>query len=337
VERAFYWDDGSKPYLKSETFKIQISDPKSQYPLPHSSFIIPNSSLMLPPSTVYLNGQFMSSDRATISPEDRGFYFADGVYEVIKYYKNQPFCFEEHMQRLKNSLAGVRISYSEVDKLKDICQALILANQLNFDYAAVYIQITRGVAVRTHRFPNPTVEPTVYARAFRMPACMNEMINGVKVLSSEDIRWLRCNIKSIALLPNTMMFEEVSRLGAFECMFVRNGMVTEASHSNIMAVKNGVVHTHPDSNFVLPGITKAAVIRICKELHIKVVEEPIDVLTLGDYAEWFLTGTGSEIVPVVQIDETLIGGGSPGPITRRLQKEFFRITYEKLAGEEITI
>lgn len=292
---------------------------------------------MLPPSTVYLNGQFMSNDKASISPEDRGFYFADGVYEVIKYYKNRPFCFEEHMQRLKNSLEGVRINYHEVDKMKDICQALVVANQLNNDYAAVYIQITRGVAIRTHRFPNPAVTPTVYARAFRMPACMNEMINGVKVLSREDIRWLRCNIKSIALLPNTMMFEEVARQGAFECMFVRNGMVTEASHSNIMAVKNGVVYTHPDSNLILPGITKTAVIRLCKELAIGVVEEPVDASTVGEYEEWFLTGTGSEIVPVVQIDETTIGSGTPGPVTRRLQREFFRITYEKLAGEEIAI
>jgi len=292
---------------------------------------------MLQPSTVYLNGHFMSKDRASISPEDRGFYFADGVYEVIKYYKGKPFCFSEHMSRLKNSLSGIRINYTELEKLQGVCEALIGINQLNDNYAAVYIQITRGVAERTHRFPSDDVKPTLYARAFPMPPFIEEMRKGVCIMTREDIRWLLCNIKSIALLPNTLLFEEVAEQGAFECMLIRNGFVTEATHSNIMAVKSGGVYTHPDSNFVLPGITKSIVIKLCKEIDIKVTEKPIKAAEIYDYDEWFITGTGSEIVPVVKINDAIIGNGKPGPVTRLLQKAFLNITYEKLAGEKIVI
>jgi D-alanine transaminase len=164
-----------------------------------------------------------------------------------------------------------------------------------------------------------------------------EMNNGVQVMMREDIRWLRCNIKSIALLPNTLLFEEVAEKGAFECLLVRNGCVTEATHSNILAVRNNTLYTHPDSNLILPGITKSAVLRLCRDHNIKVVEEPIKADEISTYDEWFLTGTGSEIVPVVKIDDVLIGGGKPGPVTRRLQQEFFRITYEALAGEKMVV
>jgi D-alanine transaminase len=292
---------------------------------------------MLQPSTVYLNGQFMSNERASISPDDRGFYFADGIYEVIKYYKGHPFCFEEHMERLRNSLAGIQMDYTETGKLKDVCYALIETNLFKHEYAAVYIQITRGAAIRTHRFPSGDVKPTIYARAFPMAPCLEEMKTGVHVMTRDDIRWLRCNIKSIALLPNTLLFEEVARHGAFECMLVRNGMVTEATHSNLLAVKKNVVHTHPDSNLILPGITKSVVFKLCKELDIQVVEEPIKVEEIGKYEEWFSTGTGSEIVPVIKVDNLVIGNGKPGPVTRMLQKAFYKVTYEQLAGEKIVI
>jgi len=286
---------------------------------------------------VYLNGQFISNDKALISPNDRGFYFADGVYEVIKFYKNHPFCFEEHIKRLKNSLSGIRLNFKDADKLRHVCNALIESNGLKKDFAGVYIQITRGVSDRTHRFPQNNVKPTIYARAFRLPACVSELTDGVKVLTREDIRWLRCDIKSIALLPNTLLFEEVASQGAFECVLVRNGFVTEASHSNILAVKDGTVQTHPDSNLVLPGITKSVVLKLCRDLSIPVVEQPVKASEIKDYDEWFITGTGSEIIPVVQIDNIKIGKGNPGPVTRKLQNAFFAITYSALAGETLEI
>ena len=292
---------------------------------------------MLQHSTVYLNGQFMSRDRAMVSPEDRGFYFADGIYEVVKFYKGKPFCFEEHINRFKNSLSGVKIRFENTARLRDVFDALIKANNLTDKYAGVYIQITRGVAPRTHRFPDGNIEPTVFARAFDLPAYVSEMSNGVGIATHEDIRWQWCNIKSIALLPNTIIFEEAAAQGAFECMLIRNGFVTEATHSNIMAVKNNTVYTHPDTNLILPGITRMAVLRLCRMNNIQVVEEPVKASEIAHYDEWFICGTGSEIVPVVKIDNLPVGNAKPGPITRMIQQEFFKITYEELAGEKMEL
>lgn len=290
---------------------------------------------MLQHSTVYLNGQFMSGERAKISPDDRGFYFADGVYEVVKYYKGKPFYFDEHLQRLQNSLSGIKIRFDNLSKLREVCDALVNVNHFKNKYAGVYLQITRGVAPRTHRFPQGDIAPTVYAKAFPMPAFINEMRNGVRVITHEDIRWQWCNIKSIALLPNTYIFEHAAAQGAFECMLIRNGNITEATHSNIMAVKNGTVLTHPESNLILSGITRLAVLQLCKKLNIPAVEEPVKVSDIKKCDEWFICGTGSEITPIVQIDETPVGNGKPGPLTRLLQQEFFRISYEALAGEKM--
>jgi D-alanine transaminase len=292
---------------------------------------------MLQHATVYLNGQFMSSDRAMISPEDRGFYFADGVYEVIKYYKGKPFCFDEHISRLNHSLSGVKISFENTPGLSDVCDALINTNNFNNAYAGVYIQVTRGVAPRTHRFPEGNIEPTVFARAFSMPPYLNEMRDGVRLVTHEDIRWQWCHIKSIALLPNTVIFEEAATQGAFECMLIRNGFITEATHSNIMAVKNNTIYTHPQSNLILPGITRMAVLQLCRRNNIPVVEEPVKASEIENYDEWFICGAGSEIVPVIKIDDSPVSHAKPVPVTRLLQREFLRITYEELAGEKMVL
>jgi D-alanine transaminase len=292
---------------------------------------------MLKPATVYLNGQFISRDKALISPDDRGFYFADGVYEVIKYYRNNPFCFEEHMNRLRNSLAAIQINFSGIEKLAEICQALIGANHLKHVHAAVYIQITRGVAERIHRLPEKHIKPTIYVKAFSLSPFLEQMQHGIRVITREDIRWHRCNIKSIALLPNTLLYEEAAGHGAGECLLVRNGFFTEATHSNILAVRNGAVVTHPDSPLILAGITKAVVLKICRQSGIEVYEEPIRVSEMDRYSEWLITGTGSEIIPVVQMDDIVISKGKPGPVTRLLQREFLRMTHEELAGESVVL
>jgi D-alanine transaminase len=281
---------------------------------------------MQQPVTVYLNGQFLQKDQASISPDDRGFYFADGVYEVIKYYHGYPFCMDEHLQRLANSLSGTRIIYAKINELADTCGKLIEINQLKSEDSGIYIQITRGASVRRHSFPDTGVKPTIYIYTFPMPSFSNEMGKGVKAITREDIRWHRCNIKSIALLPNTMMFQEAFEQGAFETILVREGNFTEATHSNVLFVKEGAVHTHPDSNLILPGITKSVVFGICKEHSIRVNELPVKAAELAAYDECFITGTGSEIMPVTRIDDTVVGNGKPGPVTRFLQDKFLEIT-----------
>jgi D-alanine transaminase len=281
-----------------------------------------------PASIVYLNGRFISKDESFISTDDRGFYFADGVYEVIKYYKGLPFCFEDHMIRLRNSLSSVRIDF-DVSMLGSLCNQLIEDNLLRDEYSGVYIQITRGVAPRIHRFPGNEVKPTLFLRAFIMPAFLDDLQKGIRVISHEDIRWLRCDVKSIALLPNTMLFQQAVEQNAGECFLVRNGNYTEATHSNIMAVMGKTVFTHPDSNLILPGITKKVVIRLCAELGIPLIERPLASSETNLFDECFITGTGSEIMPVVEIDGKPVGNGKPGSVTRRLQEEFFNITYGK--------
>jgi D-alanine transaminase len=243
---------------------------------------------------------------------------------------------EDHLERLRNSLAAVRIDFGPMQEIFSICNTLIDANQLRTEYAGIYLQITRGVAPRMHRFPGGDIKPSLYIRAFAMPACLEEILNGIRVITREDIRWLRCNIKSIALLPNTLLFQEAAEQGAGECFLMRNGYYTEATHSNIMAVMQGIVFTHPDSNLILPGITKKTVIGICGELGLKIIERPVMEIETSSFEECFITGTGSEITPVIQIDDKKVGDGLPGPVTRQLQKAFFRITYKELGGEEIT-
>jgi D-alanine transaminase len=278
--------------------------------------------------TVYLNGRFVSREEARISPDDRGFYFADGVYEVIKYYNGRPFRFAPHLNRLRDGLQALRIGFSGLNELETLCGQLIAINKLTGSDAGVYLQITRGAASRMHRFPGNGVLPTIYINTFQMPAMKEELENGIRVIMREDIRWQRCNIKSIALLPNVLMFQEAAEQGAGECFFVRNGVYTEATHSNIFAVKSGKIYTHPDSHYILPGITKRAVMDICLELDIPVLETPIPANLTGDFDEFFITGTVSEITPVIGIDDQDISGGIPGPITRRLQEEFTKLTHK---------
>ncbi len=302
---------------------------KAVYKTPHKGGIPGvDMSSATSPCIVYLNGRFISNNESLISTDDRGFYFADGIYEVVKYYRGLPFCFEDHMIRLRNSISSIRIDF-DTSILPDICDKLIGDNFLKDEYAGIYIQITRGIAPRIHRFPGKEVKPTLFLRAFGMPSFTDDLQKGIRVITREDIRWLRCNVKSIALLPNTMLFQEAVEQNAGECFLVRNGFYTEATHSNIMAVIGGTVHTHPDSNLILPGITKRVVIRLCDELCIPLTERPVESSETSRFDECFITGTGSEIMPVVEIDGQSVGNGKPGPVTKRLQDEFFKLTYGK--------
>lgn len=275
--------------------------------------------------TVYLNGKFFSKSEAFISPEDRGFNFADGIYEVIKYYGGKPFRYADHLERLKRSLKEVQIEYKDADQLESVFQELLDKNGLAAQEAGIYLQITRGSQTRIHRFPD-NIQPTVYATVFPFASQWNQLENGVKVITTEDIRWLRCDIKSVSLLPNVLAAQKAYGQDAMEAIFIRNGLVTEGSHSSFMAVKNGVVYTHPDSNLILPGITKKVVFEICRDHNIQVIEEPIPASKLANMDEMMIIGTGSEVSPVVQLDDMLVGNGNPGPVTLFIQEKFFKQT-----------
>jgi D-alanine transaminase len=282
---------------------------------------------------VYLNGAFISKKEACISPDDRGFYFADGIYEVIKYYKGKPFCFNDHMIRLKRSLNEVKISFDRFDMIEETAGKLISINKLEDEHAGIYIQITRGVHPRMHSFPEKSVCPTLYINAYPFPSIYDRLKHGIKVIMRNDIRWHRCDIKAIGLLPNVLMYQEAIENGAQECFFVREKYFTESTHSNIFAVSQGTVHTHPDSDLILSGITKKIVLQICRESGIAVDESPVYAEEYKYYDEFFISGTGSEVMPVVQIENTIVGDGKPGQVTRHIQHEFFTRTYGQLAGD----
>lgn len=275
--------------------------------------------------TVFLNGSYISADQASVSPNDRGFIFGDGVYEVIKYYYGKPFCLEEHLTRLKRSLHEVGIHYPGIAELTGIFDELLIRNQLSGTHAGVYLQITRGVFPRVHHFP-ANIAPSVYAFAYAMPSFRENLEKGIKVITAEDIRWLRCDIKSIALLPNTMLYDQAVKNGAGECLLIRNGVVTEATHSSVFGVKDGTVFTHPLTNLILPGITRQVVLELCSRHQIPFKEEAIPEKELTGMDELFITGTGSEVTPVVQVNEKITGNHKPGELTRFIQTEFFKMT-----------
>ena len=264
----------------------------------------------------YFNGCFIPKEEVKISPDDRGFLFADGIYEVIRWYRGAYFDMEGHLARMKRSLRELDISWPEVDQFPSIALELIKLNQLEDKDAMIYAQITRGVAKRTHYFPPPDLKPTVYANAWGFIPDNGPKETGVKVMLKEDIRWSRCDVKSVSLLANTFCFQAAYQAGLKECIFYRNDMITEGSHSNIFFVADQVLYTHPESNYILSGITRKNILTIAKDLGIMVREEAIHKDRLQSVQESFLTNTSAEAAPVIEIGGIKIGSGAPGPITK---------------------
>jgi D-alanine transaminase len=272
--------------------------------------------------TAFLNGNFLPKNEIKISPDDRGFLFADGIYEVVRWYEGFFFDMASHMMRLKRSMREIRISWADADTFPLVAQKLITLNNLQNRPALVYLQVTRGAAKRTHAFPAPPVEPTVYAFAMSFRPDSETMASGIGVILRKDIRWSRCDIKSVSLLPNVLSFQEARELGNYECIFVRDGLITEGAHSNVFFVIKGVLYTHPESENVLPGVTRKNVLRIARETGIRVMETAVPERRISELNEAFITNTSSEVAPVVSINNKSVGEGIPGPVTKLLQEKF---------------
>lgn len=271
---------------------------------------------------VYFNGQFMPKDEVRISPDDRGFLFADGVYEAIVSYSGRPFRIDEHLRRLERSLRELRMEGFDARDLKDVVERLIQANDLGAGEALTYIEVTRGAAPRGHVFPEPGISPTVYASATPFAAPRENCARGVKAILVPDVRWARCDVKSIALLPNVLASQRAKEQGAEEALFVRDGAITEGTHTNFCAVFDGRLLTYPKSNHILPGVTREVVLELCGELGIPCTEEPVLESRLREADELMIVGTTSEIMPLVRVDDWQVGSGRPGPVTRRLEEAF---------------
>lgn len=272
---------------------------------------------------VYLNGRYIPAQEALVPVDDRGFLFADGVYEVVLCNDGRPFLFDEHMRRMAQGLSALRIRFDELDALRDVAQRLLEENRLEDGLATIYVQVTRGVAPRKHAFPPDGTPPTVYVAARPFQRHPNEFFsNGVEAITVPDTRWSRCDIKSIALLPNVLANQQAKEAGAFEALLVRDGIVLEGSHSNLLGVFDGTLVTYPVCNYILPGITRARLLALARELGIPTMEAPIHLQDLARADEMFLAGTTTEVMPLVRIDGRQIGAGKPGPITRRLLEAY---------------
>jgi D-alanine transaminase len=272
--------------------------------------------------TAYFNGKLLPKDQINISPDDRGFLFADGIYEVVRWYQGFFYDMNSHVTRLKRSLRELRINWPDSDLFPGIANDLIKLNNLENQPAMVYLQVTRGASRRSHSFPSPEVTPTSYAYAwgFTPDTAANE--TGIKVMLKEDIRWSRCDIKSVALLANTISFQEARENGLKECIFVRNGVITEGSHSNIFFVIDGTLFTHPESNNILSGITRKNILRIAQESGIRIREEAVQENRIRFIQEAFITNTSSEVAPVTDLGGNTLGDGVPGPVTRMIRDKF---------------
>ncbi|MFJ7678857.1 D-amino-acid transaminase [Peribacillus sp. NPDC097198] len=268
---------------------------------------------------IIYNGELKDRSAIQIDVEDRGYQFGDGVYEVIRVYNGKLFAADMHLNRLMDSakLIQLKVPFT-VAEIKERTKELITAE--NLEYGIVYMQLTRGASPRNHAFPIGEVDPVFVAYTKDMPYTGSKP--GVKAVTVEDIRWLRCNIKSLNLLGNILAKQQAVEAGCDEAIQHRDGTVTEGSSSNVAIIVKGTLKTHPATNLILNGITRQILLKLCNDKGISYVEEPFTLSDMMDADEVLYTSTGVEVTPITAIDGQLIGDGKVGSITLQLQKLF---------------
>ncbi len=260
--------------------------------------------------TVYLNGNYIPLNEAKVSVLDRGFLFGDGVYEVIPSYSGHLFHFQDHLQRLENSLAGIKLANPH--SREQWLEILIPLLDPQFDQY-IYLQITRGVASkRDHAFPD-NVPATVFAMCSNIVP-FADLNNGIKAISVDDSRWQFCNIKAITLLGNILHRQEAIENGSAEALLIKEGYVVEGAASNIFAVIDGILTTPAKSNSILPGITRDVILDIARKNDIPCREDNISFASIQAASEIWVTSSTREIIPVVELDSKLVGDGKPGSV-----------------------
>lgn len=274
----------------------------------------------------WVNGQFCPLNEAVVSIEDRGFQFADGVYEVVVSYAGRPFRMADHLERLQKSLDAVGIRWNVGDSgLETVIEEGIA--RVGVQEMLVYVQVTRGVMPRNH-VASDGLKPTIVATFKPRTARTMEQFNkGARLMTVEDFRWRRCNVKSIALLPNVLAKHEAIAAGYDDALFVSaDGDIREASAANIFAFMNGELVTPPLSSAILSGVTRKYVLECAARLGLAVAEKNISFKEIGEANEVFLCSTTSEVLPIVSIDECMFksDGANPFPQTRSLYDEFRR-------------
>ena len=271
--------------------------------------------------TVYLNGAFLPIEDARISVLDRGFIYGDGVYELIPVYRRKAFRLPQHLARLQHSLDGIRLENPHTDaEWASIIGELV--SRQPFDDQGVYFQVTRGVAKRDHAFP-AGVAATVFMMSNPLATPSAEQIGqGVAVVTAEDNRWRRCDLKTISLVGNVLMRQLAADAGAIETVMFRDGYLTEASASNVLVVIGGEIVAPPKDNLILPGITYGATYEFAQEAGIPFSIRPVPSAEALAADEMWLTSSTKEVLAVTTVDGRPFAGGRPGPMFRKVHALF---------------
>ena len=278
------------------------------------------------PKISFVNGNYLPHEQATVPIEDRGLQFSDAVYEVISFFGGKPLDLIPHLERLKRSLGYLSINYDvEEGYFLDLLEQMIARNDISD--GIIYIQITRGVAPRDHAFPKGRIAPTIIAtvRPLDMEVIRDRLAGGVKIITVEENRWARPDIKSTSLLGNVLAREAAAREGAYEAIyFDRDSIVTEGTSTNVWFINNeGILVTRETDGKILSGITRLAVVEALKGAVNGIEERPFILDELTTAREIFLTSTTSFVMPVVNLDGKSVGDGTPGPVTKALQKAYW--------------
>jgi D-alanine transaminase len=275
-----------------------------------------------PQAPAYLNGRWLALSQAQVSVLDRGFLFGDGIYEVVPVYSRKPFAWAEHLGRLQRSLSELSLDQATADiDWHSIVQGLI-ARALTDDQF-IYLQVTRGVARRDHSFPRPAVPPTVFAMVspLKRPAAADREV-GLKAVRMPDQRWLRCDIKSVALLGNVLAREAAVAQGAHEAILFRDGLLTEGAASNIWVVRQGRLLSPPRSNQLLAGIRMAILPRLAEAVGVPFESRAIPEAEVVGADELLMSSATKEVLPITQLDGQAVGQGRPGPVFQALRAAY---------------
>lgn len=270
---------------------------------------------------VYLNGRFLPIGEATVPVLDRGFIYGDGVYELVPVYGREPFRLPQHLARLRHTLAGVRMDNPHSDAQWEAIIRDLIARQ-PYDDQGVYFQVTRGVAKRDHSFPKGAT-PTVFMMANPLALPSREQVErGVAVVTAEDNRWHRCDLKTISLIGNVLLRQLATDAGAAEVMLFRDGYLTEASASNVLVVKDGTIVVPPKDNLILPGITYDATVEFARAADVPVVARPVSRAEALAADELWLSSSTKEVLAITTVDGQPFAGGMPGPVFRKVWAAF---------------
>ena len=273
--------------------------------------------------TCHLDGRYLPLAEARISPLDRGFLFADGVYEVVPVHRGRAFRLREHLNRLDHSLSAIRLANPHSDsEWARIVQTLV--SEASATELLVYVEVTRGPEYgRNHLLPREP-RPTVFAFASPFPAPGSEVLErGLSAVTLPDIRWSRCDVKSVALLANVLLRDEASRRGADEALLVRDGLLLEGSSSTIFLCVGGTLITPPNSHLILPGTSRDAVLELARD-WLPSQESEIGPRDIGSAEELWIASAGRGVLPVTRVDGEPVGDGVPGPLWQEMYQRLQR-------------